>query len=77
MMDGMWVVQEGEEQGVCQWFGLHNRKDRRAIWGSEGKVRSSSADMSSVRCLLDLRVEVSNKQLYKCKIKNEIWPRSK
>lgn len=68
----MWAVREGEEQGVPQRFGLSNWKERRAILGSGGTVRSSNTDMSSARCLLDFQVQVLNKQLYKSKVKNEV-----
>lgn len=39
-------------------------------------VRSSNADRSNVRCLLDIPVEVSNGQLDKPKAKNEVWLRN-
>lgn len=70
------MLREGKEQGVPPRFGLSNHKDKRAFGGHGGVVRNSNADMSNVRCLLDIPVEVSDEQLDKPKVKNEVWRRN-
>jgi len=48
-------------------------QDKRAISEHGGMVRSSNADRSNVRRLLDIPVEVSDGQLDEPEAKNEVW----
>lgn len=52
------------------------KDDLQVLAWAAGRVRSQMTDMSSVQCLLDIQAEVSHKQLHKCEVKDEVWPRS-